>query len=214
MNLRTALRITQFLVLSLLFSQAASASVTVIQKNVQVPTTGTLAPFNFATDGTNSWGLSQLYDGTNLGVINQNGAASENNSAPVVVSHTEITADLCTLIRKTTVAFSSSSAEFQLVAPVSLNQVYICAITLISTAADAISIVGGLGSTCATGTPLAIVGSTTAASGMDIAANQGWQAGDGGATAYSTTTSGHGVCVLQSGTTKIAGSISYVQSPL
>jgi hypothetical protein len=40
---------------------------------------------------------------------------------------------------------------------------------------------------------------------MDIAANQGWQAGDGGVTVYSTTTSGHSVCVEQTGTTKIAG---------
>ncbi len=48
---------------------------------------------------------------------------------------------------------------------------------------------------------------------MDIGANQGFQAGDGGATVMSTTTAGHGVCILQSGTTKIAGTMEYVQVP-
>lgn len=141
-------------------------------------------------------------------VILPPGAASENNSTPVVVSHTEITADPCSLLKKTTLAFSSTAAEFVIVPPVAITQVYICHITVAMTASVSLSLVGGLAPNCTTGTPLAIAGSTTAANGMDIPP---FAPGDGAATIYSTTTSGHGVCILQSGTTKIAGTVSFVQ---
>jgi hypothetical protein len=150
---------------------------------------------------------------------NPNGQNSVANSQPVVPPLATYSQDPCYLhgdivgtATKQSVAFSSSAAAFTLVAPVALNQVYICFITLVSTAADSISLVGGLAPNCTTGTPLAMAGSLTAANGMDIAANQGWVAGSGLGTVYSTATSGHGVCILQSGATKIAGSIVYVQT--
>ena len=149
-----------------------------------------------------------------VGNQNSNGQASSANSQPVVLPSTQVANDLCTLQRKTNVAISTTAATVQLVAPVSLNQVYICSIVIISTSNDTINIIGGLGATCATGTPVAIAGSTTTASGMDITATQGFVAGNGGASVMQTTTAGHGVCLTQTGTTKLAGSMTYVQSLL
>jgi hypothetical protein len=119
--------------------------------------------------------------------------------------------DPCMFVAKTPFAFSSSTGEFQLVAPSGSLHVYICSITLTSTAADSISLVGGTGATCTTGTPAAILGSTTAANGMALAANAGWAVGSGSGTIYRTITAGHGVCVLQSGTTLVAGGGTFVQ---
>lgn len=54
------------LILLLVFISRAEAVVSVVQENVQVPTTGTLVPYDFANDGTNTWWLNQLWDGTTL----------------------------------------------------------------------------------------------------------------------------------------------------
>jgi hypothetical protein len=56
-----------------------------------------------------------------------------------------------------------------------------------------------------------MLGSTTAANGMALAANAGWAVGSGSGTIYRTITAGHGVCVLQSGTTLVAGGGTFVQ---
>jgi hypothetical protein len=149
------------------------------------------------------------------------GQTSANLSFPVVLPSIQVTADPCTLhgdvigsVTKTTVPFSSTLGEFQIVAPVTSNQIYICAIAAVPTGATSISIVSGLTPNCTTGTITAIVGSTTAASGMDISPSQPLLAGDGGATVYSSNNSGGGLCILQSGTTKIAGAVTYVQTAL
>ena len=47
--------------------------------------------------------------------------------------------------------------------------------------------------------------------GRGLAANGGLTFGNGGATVVRTTTGGHGLCLIQSGTTALAGNISYVQ---
>ena len=57
----------------LLISSPALAVVSVTQNNVQVPTTGTLSPFDFLNDGTNSWPLIDLFDGTTHGTFDGDG---------------------------------------------------------------------------------------------------------------------------------------------
>lgn len=188
---------------------AVGALANTVQFDVTVPGSGT--PFDFDSDGTNNWPLVRLWDGATKMVINPNGQATVNNSQPVVLPAAQVTPDPCTMQPKITAAFSSTAGEFQIVAPAAVTQVYICAISYIPTAATSISIVGGLAPNCTTGSPLAIKGSITAANGPDIPAGQDGGQGVGAATVLSTTTSGHGVCILQSGTTKIAGAVTYVQ---
>lgn len=121
-------------------------------------------------------------------------------------------ADPCAQGKGSPFSFSSASGEFQIVAPSGTTQVYICSLILNeNTPSVAVSVVGGTGATCTTGTPVALAGSTTAANGMTWPVTGGFTFGNGGATALKTTTAGHGVCILQSGTTQISGGGMYVQ---
>jgi hypothetical protein len=119
--------------------------------------------------------------------------------------------DPCTQATKSTIAFGNSAGTTQLVAPSGVLQVYVCSFSLVAAAAATVNLVGGTGATCITGTPIALIGSTTAANGMSLAVNGGLTFGNGGATVVRTTTAGHGVCLIQLGTTALAGSLTYVQ---
>lgn len=119
--------------------------------------------------------------------------------------------DPCTQLTKTNLAIATSSGTVQVVAPSGSTQVYVCSFSLIAAATAVVNLVGGTGATCTTGTPVAALGSTTAASGASLAANGGLTFGNGGATALRTTTAGHGLCLIQSGTTALAGNITFVQ---
>jgi hypothetical protein len=198
------------------------ATVTTVTLDGQVPITCpsgySCPPLYFGNDGTANWPRVQLFDGANLGVINPNGQQTPNNSAPVVLPQVQVTTDPCTLgggsagpVFKVTVAFSTAAGTLRLVAPVAVEQVYICAIDVNTTVADSISLIAGTGATCDKGSPVAIVGSTTASAGMSFPANYTWSRGDGAASVYRTTTAGQGVCLLQSGRTALSGAITYVQ---
>jgi hypothetical protein len=119
--------------------------------------------------------------------------------------------DPCTQLTKTNVGFGVAVGTTQLVAPSGITQVYVCSFSLIAAATAVVNLVGGTGAACTTGTPVAALGSTTAANGMSLAANGGLTFGNGGATVVRTTTAGHGLCLIQSGTTALAGNITYVQ---
>ncbi len=73
------------------------------------------------------------------------------------------TDDPCTNLTKTNLAIATSSGTVQLVAPSGSTQVYVCSFSLIAAATAVVNLVGGTGATCTTGTPVAAIGSTTAA---------------------------------------------------
>lgn len=191
------------------------ASVTTIQKNVTVPGSGT--PFDFGNDGTNSWPLMQLWDGTNLGVVNPNGQATVGNSAPVVLPAVQVTQSPCGLQKSTTVTLTSSNtASTQLIALAALNTIYICSVLIKPTAATVFNLIEGVGTNCTGGSPApqAVVGSTTAANGVPLAA-----LGDGFALASSTgvwTTHapGDALCFTQTVAEALSITLSYVQTQL
>jgi hypothetical protein len=126
---------------------------------------------------------------------------------PISVS----TSDPCTSATKTNVAIATSSGNTQLVAGSSGKKIYICSAHVIAAAAAVINVIEGTGAACTTANEAAIWGSTTAASGESYAANGGMTYGDGVGTVGVTATAANGVCLLQSGTTAIAGNITYVQ---
>lgn len=119
--------------------------------------------------------------------------------------------DPCTQLTKTNFTISTTSGTVQLVAPSGSTQVYICSLVTVGATASIQNLVGGTGATCTTGTPVAMLGSTTAANGMSFAANGGFTFGNGGATISRTTTAGHGVCLIQNATAQISGGGTYVQ---
>lgn len=152
-----------------------------------------------------------------LKAIATSGASTATNTGAAIPSQATsipiggVTNDPCQYQTKVPFTLASSSGTTQIVAPSGSTQVYICSFSLIAGATAVVNVVGGTGASCTTGTPVAMFGSTTAASGASLAANGGLTFGNGGASVMRTTTAGHGVCVIQSGTTALAGGGTYVQ---
>jgi hypothetical protein len=142
------------------------------------------------------------------------GQLDDDIKAPITAGTARIgyvSDDPCTQLTKSNIAFGNSAGTTQLVAPSGILQVYVCSFSVIAAAGATVNLVGGTGATCTTGTPVALIGSTTPASGMVLAANGGLTFGNGGASVTRTTTAGHGVCLIQSGAIALAGNITYVQ---
>jgi hypothetical protein len=106
------------------------------------------------------------------------------------------------------VVIDQTSGE-QLVTGTASERIYICSIQLVSATAQNISIVSGTGTVCAT-SPGPLMGGSTAATGWNLAANGGLTFGNGAGSLAQTDTDADNVCVLQSGSGQIGGSISYV----
>ncbi len=90
----------------------------------------------------------------------------------------------------------------------STNKLHICGMLIVSATAQSISLVEGTGTVCATGIA-ALMGGTTAAAGMALAANGGFTHTAERAFMITQTTADH-LCLLQSGAGQVSGFISYV----
>ncbi len=89
----------------------------------------------------------------------------------------------------------------------STNKLHICAILIVSATAQSVSLVEGTVTTCGTGTA-ALMGATTAANGMALAANGGFTHTADRPFMVTQTTADH-LCLLQSGAGNVSGFISY-----
>lgn len=87
-------------------------------------------------------------------------------------------------------------------------RIRICSIFLLSTSAETFSLVEGSGSTCGTGTA-GVIGSTTAANGPALPANGGLTLGNGAGSVAMQAVAGNDICILISGSTLIAGNLTY-----
>ena len=115
---------------------------------------------------------------------------------------------------KSNFAISTASGTFALVAGVSAKKIYVCSLSLITTTAVSVSLAEGSSATCGTSAQAAVIGvatNGTAANGMPLAANGGLTLGNGGGTVAQTATAANALCLFQSGTSQIAGNITYVQ---
>lgn len=104
----------------------------------------------------------------------------------------------------------SQAASAVLVAGVSAKKTYICSLSLIAAAAEVFNLVEGTGSTCGTGTT-AVMGSTTTAQGLSLAANGGLTLGSGVSAVAFSATNTDDLCMTQSGSSRLSGNITYVQ---
>lgn len=86
----------------------------------------------------------------------------------------------------------------------SSKRTYICSVMLVSADGENISFVSGSGSACGTST-VADIGATTAANGMNLAANGGFVLSPGAAAWAQTTVNADDLCLLQSGSGRISG---------
>lgn len=90
--------------------------------------------------------------------------------------------------------------------------IYVCSYNLGTGVANNFSIVEGTGTVCATGLA-AMVGSTTAASGLNLAANGILNYGGGSGVVTKTAVAGDNVCILRSSAGPLAGVIGYTVMP-
>ena len=119
--------------------------------------------------------------------------------------------DPCLGGAKVNFAIATSSGNVQIVGGSASKKVYLCSISLIVAATAVVNVIEGTGAACTTANEAAVIGSTTAANGMSLAANGGFTLGNGLGTVGVTATAANGLCILQSGTTAIAGNATYVQ---
>lgn len=85
---------------------------------------------------------------------------------------------------------------------------HICTVMLISADAENVSLVDGTGSVCGTGTA-AIIGATTAANGLPLTTNEGFSMTSAAQILPMSAAARH-LCLLQSGSGRIAGIITYI----
>jgi len=133
--------------------------------------------------------------------------------APVVAGTARIgyvSDDPCNSKIKLNAPFSTSSGgPVSLIALSGSTVIYVCSISAITDTAIKLSFIDGTGGSCAAAQH-AIWGSTTAASGMSLTANGGFTQGSGNGS-VGVTTAASALCLLQSGTSLVAGNITYVQ---
>lgn len=154
------------------------------------------------TTGTGSLRVTIASDNTAFSV-NATGQAGTNR-----IGYTSD--DVCSQKAKTTQAFTTTSAgPVSIVALSGSTVIYICSISAVADTAIKLNFIDGTGGSCASAQH-AIWGSTTAANGMSLAANGGFAEGSGNGT-VGQTTAASAFCLLQSGTSLVAGNISYVQ---
>ena len=117
--------------------------------------------------------------------------------------------DPCDGGTKVFVAISQTTST-QLLTGTASNRTYVCSIALVQAASSTqtFSLVSGTGSVCGTGTS-AMMGATTAANGLQQPISHG--AGSG--TVAKSGANADNVCLLQSGTDRITGVLSYVVAP-
>jgi hypothetical protein len=101
----------------------------------------------------------------------------------------------------------STSSNAQLIPGLAGRTIHLCTGgVLVVTTAGSFSLVEGIGATCGTNT-LAVIGSTTAANGVPLAANQGFLVNGG-----MSVVPGNNVCLLLTGTGLIAGNLQFAYS--
>jgi hypothetical protein len=132
--------------------------------------------------------------------------------SPVTLASNQAVGDPCTFRVKVPSAISVTSTNIMVAALSGSSKIYICSYALISDTAAKISFIEGTGSGCTSATA-AVVGSTTAASGMSVAANGGLTNGSGIGTVAATKTGGNALCILQSAAQLVSGVVSLVYAP-
>ncbi len=164
--------------------------------------------------------LSAISGGTFTATLN---ASAGSNQPPIgtqgtatnltAVAGTPTVSDPCHSVTATYTPISITSATTtRIVAPVSAKRTYVCYMFLLSAIANNIGIVEGTGGTCGSSTA-GVVGGTTAANGINLAANSGAVFQAGGEGAIATAGTNVDLCLITSTAGPVAGHIKWVQAP-
>ncbi len=165
---------------------------------------GTTQNFGVTVDGSgNCYGNVGIVDGSaaaNKATVKAASTNAATTDTALVMAPSPNPSTVCTSIKPI-----SQTTSTDLIT--STNKLHICGILIVSSAAQSVSLVEGTGTLCATGIA-ALMGSTTAANGMALAANGGFSHTAERAFMVTQTTADH-LCLLQ-GTGNVSGFISYV----
>jgi hypothetical protein len=123
-------------------------------------------------------------------------------------TYARVVGDPCELNAKVYLPFSQATSA-QLIPGTSSKKTYLCSVTLVAGDAENVSFVSGTGTVCATSIA-AVIGSTTAANGLNLAANGGFAMGNGASALAAITANAANLCLLQSGTGRVSGVLTYV----
>lgn len=141
--------------------------------------------------------------------VNSSGQASVQDSTLATL----LQADPCGGA-KTTLAISQTTST-QIISGTSAKKTYVCSLMLVNadSVTENVSLISGTASVCAS-TQAVFIGATTAAAGIALVTGGGatYGAGVGTVAGGSVDTAANNVCLLQSGTGRIAGVITYVQN--
>lgn len=118
-------------------------------------------------------------------------------------------ADPCQSNAKISVPISQATST-TLFSGASARKNYVCSVAVVSPDAEKLALIEGTGTVCATAS-LGLIGPTTVASGLSLAANGVLALGSGTATVAAGANTNFNVCLLQSGTGFIGGVMTYVQ---
>lgn len=107
----------------------------------------------------------------------------------------------------------SVAADTQVITAGSANMfIYVCSLGVVAGTADNFSVVEGTGSTCGTNTA-AVIGGTTAATGMILAINNNFNLGSGSGAIAKTAVAGDNVCILRSSAGPLSGVMAWTTQP-
>jgi hypothetical protein len=117
--------------------------------------------------------------------------------------------DPCQTAAKSSKAINQTATAV-VVSGTSSKKTYVCSMFIVSATAQNLNWVEGTGTTCGTSTA-GVTGGTTAATGPNLAANEGWTLGNGAAFVAASATNADDLCLQQSGTGQVSGVITYAQ---
>ncbi len=147
--------------------------------------------------GTSPWVVSGTVTATPTGTYTVATAAADPCQS-IVAAYTPIS--------------MTSATTLRIVAPTSAKRTYVCYLFMLSAIANNVAIVEGTGGTCGSSTA-GIVGGTTAANGINLAANSGAVFQAGGNVAIATAGTNVDLCLITSAAGPLAGHIKWVQAP-
>lgn len=127
------------------------------------------------------------------------------------IGGTTIVADPCLTSAKSYTSINLAAATAIVIATGTTGKlVYVCDFDVSNGGAANLGIIEGTGGTCSGGTTAGVVGGTTAATGLQFAANSGLAKGNGAAAVWATHNTGNNICLVPSTTAQISGHMSFV----
>lgn len=188
----------------------ANQSVNVAQINGVATTMGN------GVSGTGVQRITIASDSTyqpTIAALPNEGQQTMANSISVALASDQTVPDPCTFRAKSYAPINSSTAATtQLVAASASNKLYICAVHMLTNAANNVALVEDDTIACASPTA-GIIGGTTAATGYIFAANGGLTLGSGNGTVGITAATNRYVCIITSAATQLSGGLTYVLAP-